>query len=392
MKILLVSNLYPPDTLGGAEQMVALLAGDLAARGHEVHVVTRRKSRGTDETSTHDGVRVHRFWPGFEFFPNPARPGYFLKQAWIHVQDLRNTRALQALSRLCLELRPDIIHTHNLFGLSIACWKTAAVCGVPIIHTCHDAHLLHPTTNLPPDGRPNAVYSRIYLTGTRLLSALTAPSPSHLAAHQRAGSHARLHAMVPNGLPPPATAVQPRVFSRKPAGLFLGRLEPHKGLDLLLKAVDCHLPENIEVRVAGAGRMEAEVQRVAARKPNLLYLGHLDANAKSRVLNDADFIIHPSRCPESFGLSILEGYQHGRPAVVSNLGGQSDLVQDGVTGFRFESGNAESLASRILELTRQQDQGLQFSKNCLAEAAKFSVAKMADTFLSLYQCATNHGP
>ncbi len=137
MRVCLVSNLYPPDALGGAEIVVGHLARGLQAAGHEVMAVATapRARAGWD---TVDGVRVCRLGPANIYWAGDAsRRARVVKPLW-HLVDLWNPVMYRRLRALLAAQKPDVVHTHNLGGLSAAAWSATRATGVPLVHTLHD--------------------------------------------------------------------------------------------------------------------------------------------------------------------------------------------------------------------------------------------------------------
>jgi len=98
MNILMVSNLYPPDVIGGAEIMAANLADGLADRGHVVRVVTSSLNASTPERECRNGVDVFRVRLRGTIFPRGDLPVplRLLHQLRVHAADVHNRRVVKA--------------------------------------------------------------------------------------------------------------------------------------------------------------------------------------------------------------------------------------------------------------------------------------------------------
>src|SRR5262249_45124208 len=140
MKVCHLSNLYPPYVLGGAETVVARLTTGLRSAGHDVSVISTAP-RGRAGRDTVDGVRVLRVTPANIYWAADApRRAPLLKPLW-HLLDLWNPATYQRLRAFLGAEKPDVVHTHNLGGLSAAAWSATAAAGVPLVHTLHDHSL-----------------------------------------------------------------------------------------------------------------------------------------------------------------------------------------------------------------------------------------------------------
>jgi len=80
------------------------------------------------------------------------------------------------------------------------------------------------------------------------------------------------------------------------------------------------------------------------------YRGHLDAAALSDFYREARMLVVPSTWFETFGIVAGEAMNHRLPVVASDIGALAEVVEDGVTGLLFETGNAVELADRLTTL------------------------------------------
>jgi glycosyltransferase involved in cell wall biosynthesis len=162
--------------------------------------------------------------------------------------------------------------------------------------------------------------------------------------------------------------------------IVVSRVDPIKRVDLLLDALDgTPALAALQVRVLGAGwDLETLRARAQARNPNVTFTGFLP-NALEE-LAQADLLVH--LCPvEPFGLTILEAMAAGVPVLVPDSGGAGSVVQDGISGFRFRSNDADSLAARLVELTQAPAESLNriVAGGRAALASRFSAeARIAD--------------
>jgi glycosyltransferase involved in cell wall biosynthesis len=146
--------------------------------------------------------------------------------------------------------------------------------------------------------------------------------------------------------------------------LFLGRMTPHKGIDVLLRA----LPVSAQLTIAGTAGHDRRLPerdyprllaRLAAGK-NVRFMSRVSEIELPRLYRRAAVFVLPSvhlTCygryvpiPELLGLSVIEAMASGTPVVCSSVGGIPEIIDDGVTGFLVEPGNVEELRQRIEEL------------------------------------------
>ena len=123
--------------------------------------------------------------------------------------------------------------------------------------------------------------------------------------------------------------------------LFVGRLSPEKGLDVLLAA--CR-GLDVRVRIAGDGPMADSMSRSGT---DAALLGALSPQEVAGEMAQAAFLVMPSTSYESFGLVVVEAFSHGLPVIASRLGALAEIVEDGQTGLHFTPGDSGDLAAKI---------------------------------------------
>ena len=200
MKVAIVSSLFAPFGIGGAEQVAAQIAEYLARDGHEVDVVsTGRRSDLEDadyRIESWKGLRVWRIAPWnlyWRFDREKEEPGRLKRAAW-HAVDLRNPTVARPLAKVLERIRPDVVNTHNIDGLSPMAWQVARNFS-PVVHTLHDLHLICPRATMQRrDGtccpglcRGCRVYASYHHLYQRYIDAMI--SPTHMVAdlHRSAG-------------------------------------------------------------------------------------------------------------------------------------------------------------------------------------------------------------
>jgi glycosyltransferase involved in cell wall biosynthesis len=123
---------------------------------------------------------------------------------------------------------------------------------------------------------------------------------------------------------------------------YAGRFSPEKGVETLLAAAT---KSGLPVRLAGD--YSAMRSLVKAAPPNAEFLGALNRDQLDEFYRNARFLVIPSRWFEPFANVTLEAMSCGLPVIASRIGGFPEIVEDGVTGFLFEPGNSEDLASKM---------------------------------------------
>lgn len=139
--------------------------------------------------------------------------------------------------------------------------------------------------------------------------------------------------------------------------LYLGRLSSEKGVDILLDAWRQLSKQNWSLvtdhwslLIVGDGPERETLESSVRGMSNVRFLGALPHEEAMQRQAESDVLVLPSRCYETFGLSVMEAAQVGVPSVVPDTGSHASLVEDGVTGRHFRMGSADSLASVLREL------------------------------------------
>jgi glycosyltransferase involved in cell wall biosynthesis len=175
-----------------------------------------------------------------------------------------------------------------------------------------------------------------------------------------------------------------RRVAGSPCVVTLARLDPVKGLDVLVDALP-RLP-GVEAVVAGEGpERDALVERAAQRGvSDRVHLLGWDPAARE-LLGGGDLFVLPSR-EEGLPLSIAEAMLAGRAVVASDVGSVREIVEDGVTGLLVPPDDAAALARAVAELladdARRAEMGRRGRERALAH---FTAPRMASEFAHLYE-------
>ena len=185
--------------------------------------------------------------------------------------------------------------------------------------------------------------------------------------------------------------------------LFVGRIEPLKGLDMLLEAIGryckqhprrsahgCHLaviggepdasPENMTVEMA---RLQALREQFGITDV-VTFLGKRSQDTLPYYYSAAEAVVVPSHY-ESFGMVALEAMACGTPVVASQVGGLAFLVKDGETGFTVPVGDPDALCGPLRALINDPDLRRRMGEQAAAFAQEYSWEKIAGRVIQLYR-------
>jgi len=309
---------------GGVEKGIAMLADGLAARGHTVSHLNAFPS-GPANTDPQVTVLHPTDWRD-----DPVR------RVRNHLDDLIS-RPSSKLSEVVARHQPDVVHTHNLPGISTGVWEVSRRLGFPVLHTLHDYHLLCPRVTMMHRDGTTPCQPHPLLCGLRTQRLVRwAGAVTHLTGVSRyllelnagffpgAAKHVIRNPMVlPDDVhpgPPPG--------SRLRSVGYIGALHPAKGVDLLLAATPVLDELGCELHIAGGGRLADEVEAAVRRFPFVHYHGIVSGEAKDSFFASCDAGIIPSVWAEPGGPThvLVEWLCSGRPVLVSRRGGLGEVI------------------------------------------------------------------
>jgi D-inositol-3-phosphate glycosyltransferase len=176
---------------------------------------------------------------------------------------------------------------------------------------------------------------------------------------------------------------------RDKAALFVGRIEPLKGVDTLLRAMailkrDCRsfiCPDYLIIIGGDPGGEEEKLSDEMARLQSLscsldledmvIFLGKRGQDTLPYYYSAAEVVVMPSHY-ESFGIVALEAMACGTPVIASRVGGLAHLVKDGETGFNVPAQDPDALAEKLRSLFVDHDLRAAFGARAAAYARGFS--------------------
>jgi len=167
---------------------------------------------------------------------------------------------------------------------------------------------------------------------------------------------------------------------RKPYRIMLaGSLKAYKGIDIFI-SIATKLPEFRFILALNAGNSDIKEYFKRTNLPeNLeLFSGTNDLHQFYQMTNLVVNLSIPDLFVESFGLTVLEAITYGIPVIVPTVGGISELVEDGINGYKVDSADQESLIKKIRLIFSDEEKYFLLSSNARLKAKKFSYSGMID--------------
>lgn len=328
MRIVMVTETFLPK-IDGIVTMISATVECLRAAGDEVLLFA--PSGGPEELH---GARVI----GLPSSPFPFYP------------ELRVAAPRAAMRRYIQEFQPDVVHLFEPSLLGIGGIYYAQVLHIPLVISYH--------TNLPAYLRyyklgflQGATWKLMRIrhgradlnlcTSTPMMEELAQHNIDRLALWERAVDADRFH---PSRRSTEMRCTLTQGEPQKPLLLFVGRLCAEKNIGQL-RGVLRAMPE-LRLAIVGDGPMRHELEK-QFRGTATYFAGYLRGEALAAAFASSDLFVMPSET-ETLGLVLLEAMASGCPVVACRAGGIPDAVEDGVTGFLYEPGEA-----RLVEKVRQ---------------------------------------
>jgi glycogen synthase len=370
MRILVLSNLYPPHYIGGYELRCRDVTEALRERGHEVRVLTsnhKTSSKVVDEKTDYPVDRTLRL---HGFFGHP----------WLGIRSLQglerhNNRELLKAIR---EFKPDLVHVWNMGGISKSLVLTLQRTDIPTVFDVSDHWIARSLKgdvwldwwnrsqhSLPAraqrglwhlDGRRgkwqeeaptnplrHIDFQRVYFCSARLRD-ITADA-GYDVAH---GDVIHCPVNIDHFHGP---VRDPHVPVKKL--LYVGRLSEDKGVFTALKAMRAartHFNGTLSIYGSGDPEYVAKLRTYAGEHDLPVSFRHATPAGMPQVYRDHDALLFTSEWEEPFALTPLEAMASGLPVIGTTTGGSAELLRHEENALTYEAGDFNDLAGQIRRL------------------------------------------
>lgn len=367
MRILALTNLYPPHYLGGYELICYMVVKELRARGHQVQVLTSNHVVPGKPAETEQGVerslRIHGFY---------GHP-------WLNIAKLQsleshnNRTLLQAIEKH----KPDLVYVWNMGGLSKSMVFTLQKLGIPCVYYLSDHWIARGFSsdvwlnwwNGPAGPKKKLLRTALRFTGLRSL--LDRKAPTNPASHLRfqrlyfcskalrkltasAGFEvmhgAVIYAPVDiqkfSGTPKPESTPLRKL-------VWVGRLAQDKGVMTALKAmqqVQGKFDGELHIFGKGDAAYTQELHQFVKDHHLPVTFGSAGMDEMPAIYQKHDALLFTSEWAEPFALTPLEAMATGLPVIGTITGGSREIFRHHDNALTYTAGNAEELAERIMEL------------------------------------------
>ena len=309
-----------------------------------------------------------------------------------------NPESILKFARVFRNTNADIVHTQDPRARMLA-HPVARILGAATVHTYHMSPLFYDTPEWRKwvDLRLESIYNK-RITGQTIFVS------SHV--HQLYMDHGLISPdngiVIRNGIhiassgSPATSHITPDYRKELEIGkseiliCTVGRLTPQKGVDFFIRALArlAYRSPVLKVKavIAGDGPIRSDLEQLAQKLEvtgHVQFVGRLNASEVASLLNQSDIFTLASRY-ECFPYTILEAMAAGLPCIVSNVGGNTEMVTHNVNGLVSGRGDVDTLAEHLELLVRDTDTRERFGNQSLQRVKRFSLEKMAKATAALY--------
>lgn len=369
--------------VGGLGQHVYDISRFLVLQGVEVHIITPRVKGYPDQESI-NGVSIHRVgYPTSE-----ANLDNF--QCWTFTF---NSEAIREAVRLNSKAGGfNIVHAHDWL-VAYAGRAVSKIFETPLVTTIHATeHGRNLGLHTSGQRQINEIENNLALEADQIICCSQYMQDEICSLF---GVHRDMVMIIPNGVDPEqfrALPEEPRldIAAQEKAIVFLGRLVPEKGVWQLINSF-AEVHERItaaKLYIGGRGPQKAILEKRVAElglEKQVVFTGFLKEKERNYIYNRASVAVFPSLY-EPFGIVALEAMATRTPVIVSNVGGLSEIVDNGITGLKVPAGIESALSQAIINVLENRDLAQQMVQNAWEEVNQvYSWEAIARTTRTAYE-------
>ena len=311
-----------------------------------------------------------------------------LQKLCIPITTIFNPRTYNEIKRIIKTEKIDIVHVHNTLNLvSPAVYYAARALKIPVVQTVHNFRLLCPGATFYRDGHiceiciENGLWCAIKhkcYRGSRVQTLVCVLSTWF---HRMTGIYGKINYICLTEfnrekllnleqIKPEKVFVKPNFVegedsfnlgeNQKNQFVFVGRLDKLKGIDILFEAWKKMGDAAPKLSVCGTGPMEDWCKSfIHQNRVNIELRGFVSNKEARKMIANSKALILATQLYEGFPMSIVEAFSVGTPVVCSDFGNAGSVVDEGITGYKFE---CESIESIILAVEKMREKPLDREK------------------------------
>jgi glycosyltransferase involved in cell wall biosynthesis len=389
VKVLVLSNLYPPHALGGYELSCQDVVRRWEATGHTTTIVTT-KTRFPGVADDDHGVHrvLEWYWADHQLVRPDPRTRLRIERA--------NRRRLD---HLLDQIRPDVVSIWAMGCMSMSLVSLCVQRHMPVVVVVGDDWLrygpaadawLSGWSRRPPWARSiGARLSGVPTRQPQLPAGVTVAFVSDFIRDSARADGAvgfTTSEIVPPGID--AADFPARDFEPRPWGgqlLCVGRIEPRKGFDTVIRAlVDL---DEVSLRIVGPGNEHTADLMALARDLDVADRVSTDAVPRdqlAKIYADADAFVFPSRWEEPFGLVPLEAMSQATPVIATRRGGSAEFLVAEENCLEIAVDDSTTIADAVRRLAAEPDLRERLARSGMQTAARYDVGRYAQRLEALH--------
>ncbi len=354
MKILFVSDFYYPH-IGGVTEHIYHLANEFENMGHEVSILTAN----IEGSLKPDERRVVRLGKSMVI---PMNQSNARVTGWVNLSSLSD-----------IVNNYDVIHIHGIIA------PTLPLLSLKVLRKTN-IFTFHPTFDS----------SNLYKIFKNYLKHYFEKIDGKIAVSATARDSIRKYfpddyRIIPNGVDINrfrACGEEKNPFEI----LFVGRIEPRKGLQFLVNALPLikrEIPQ-AQLTVVGGGYKGMRLDIPSEVKDFIRFLGFVAPSDLPKIFSRASVFVSPAISGESFGIVLLEAMATETPVIASSIPGYRCVIEDGNNGLLISPGNSKEIADKIITLLKNKNMRETLVKGGLRTVVKYSWDVVAKDIMDFY--------
>lgn len=373
MKILFISNLYPPYDVGGYEQLCRDVVDGMTRKGHDCHVLT--SDYGVTDKPVSDD-RVYRL----------LKLSTKLRSKWPNVSENanRNKHNNKVVFDILHDLNPDVVFVWNCVYL----YKSMLL----LIEKLHDKVIYYISDTWPIYKYDISIKyliaeffdCRNYFSKPKYKNAIFSCQYIKSIVTQRINVQNYIVVYNSVNLEPYLDIKRDNFNSR--TILFIGRLCKEKGVHILIRAFayarSCS-DDMLNVRLTIVGEGNATYYRRLIRMvksediaDSVTFLGNVNREKLAELLREHALFVFPSIWEEPFSLTLILALASGIPVIATQTGGSKEILNPASNCFTYTPLNHKELALRMIELMNNSSEGERLGAQGRKDANEYSITNM----------------
>jgi glycosyltransferase involved in cell wall biosynthesis len=391
MKILMLADVFFPDTIGGAGRVIYHIAWELGKKGHEIHIITRNDDgKWPSHQKLKSNLFIHRF-------NTPSEESLSLL-----LSEIKNSYSLA--HNLAREMEFDLLSSHQSLA-AIGPLMVSSLRRIPAVHyfnsPWHEEFLIKNQADVEKPGMKTKLIAFLMKRVERQV--ISKAEKVIVMSQYMADKISEIHSfstdkmvIIPGGvdlqgfsLPidgKASTKAAVKFPLDKTLFLTVRNLVPRMGLEPLIEAFNNSplLKEKGLLLIAGRGPLEKKLHKMVARfdlNQSIRFLGRVPEEDLPRIYQAADFFVLPTRKLEGFGLVILEAMACGTPVLGTPVGAIPELLGPFDQNLLFDGTGWQDLKRKLEEVIEEPER-FKFEPEACRNFVEenFSWSRVADEF------------